>query len=77
MIVVRSCGKVLGACTQVCEERDFWTFDLLENGHVSITLFEDINPIFDSREKFHREGPSLYSPFDLILWYIAKTIPTL
>ena len=56
MGVVQSCGKVSGACTQVCEEWDFLTFYSIDDGHGFIIVFEASNPINDSREKFHRES---------------------
>ena len=34
----------------------FRDFDSLDDGHVFIIVFEDSNPIINSREKFHRDS---------------------
>ena len=40
----------------VYEERDFRTFDLIDDGNVFIIIFEAIDPVINNREDLHKKS---------------------
>ena len=54
--MVQSCDNILVLFMGVYEERDFRTFDLIDDGDVFIIIFEAIDPVINNREDLHKKS---------------------